>query len=238
MFQSTHPRRVWHHRAEFPAVQSGFNPHTHAGCDYIIHYCFCGYKTFQSTHPRRVWRLTMRELRNLRSFNPHTHAGCDNRNIPERAGKVFQSTHPRRVWLCGCVVVIDSIKVSIHTPTQGVTMFIIKTGIEYEFQSTHPRRVWLDFRWCLVLSIYVSIHTPTQGVTVPVVCLLYGIRSFNPHTHAGCDTFCRDMIKHKKLFQSTHPRRVWLWLCCGYWFYQSFNPHTHAGCDSISNNIL
>ena len=33
-FQSTHPRRVWHHRAEFPAVQSGFNPHTHAGCDY------------------------------------------------------------------------------------------------------------------------------------------------------------------------------------------------------------
>ena len=55
-----------------------------------------------------------------------------------------------------------------------------------EFQSTHPRRVWLPNR---VIKKYN--------------------RSFNPHTHEGCD------IKFKK--------QICLLL--------SFNPHTHEGCD-------
>ena len=61
-------------------------------------------------------------------------------------------------------------KVSIHTPTQGVTgriMFIIKTGI-------------------------VSIHTPTQGVTPYFFNLNLTACSFNPHTHAGCDSSASD----------------------------------------------
>ena len=54
-------------------------------------------------------------------FNPHTHAGCDFGVIQARQEAV----------------------VSIHTPTQGVTI-VIFNGIN--------------------ISI-VSIHTPTQGVT-------------------------------------------------------------------------
>ena len=56
----------------------------------------------------------------MRSFNPHTHAGCD---------PVNTAAYTR-------------IKVSIHTPTQGVTLSIRATEyLQRWFQSTHPRRV-------------------------------------------------------------------------------------------------
>ena len=77
-----------------------------------------------------------------RCFNPHTHEGCD--------------FSPRRITV--------KRRVSIHTPTKGVTEYII-------------------FK---VFWLRVSIHTPTKGVTWLVrpskseVC-------FNPHTHEGCD---------------------------------------------------
>ena len=33
MFQSTHPRRVWHYPPTELTIITSFNPHTHAGCD-------------------------------------------------------------------------------------------------------------------------------------------------------------------------------------------------------------
>ena len=54
-----------------------------------------------------------------RCFNPHTHEGCDARDIMQFA------------W--------D--KVSIHTPTKGVTAAIVGARASAKFQSTHPRRV-------------------------------------------------------------------------------------------------
>ena len=33
---------------------------------------------------------------------------------------------------------------------------------------------------------------------------------FNPHTHEGCDIMMSWCFSHVPLFQSTHPRRVWL----------------------------
>ena len=96
-------------------------------------------------------------------FNPHTHAGCDFGVIQARQEAV----------------------VSIHTPTQGVTI-VIFNGIN--------------------ISI-VSIHTPTQGVTSHLSSVS-SMECFNPHTHAGCD-LKRPKIKRKlDVFQSTHPRRV------------------------------
>ncbi len=59
------------------------------------------------------------------SFNPHTHAGCDE----------FFS------------LFIERQKVSIHTPTQGVT----------------------DGFSNLIEIVLVSIHTPTQGVTLYLI---------------------------------------------------------------------
>ena len=121
MFQSTHPRRVWPYNST-PST-SGVS--------------------FQSTHPRRVWRLIRPILILIVSFNPHTHAGCD-----------LWTYYYLWLWCCfnphthaGCdktnQTSIDINRVSIHTPTQGVTKYLI---------SNHERML-------------VSIHTPTQGVT-------------------------------------------------------------------------
>ena len=44
--------------------------------------------------------------------------------------------------------------------------------------------------------------------------------------------------KDKGEFQSTHPRRVWHCLSKGSAALDSFNPHTHEGCDFTSNVIL
>ena len=139
--------------------------YTHAGCDYGCLYTYS---------PRHC-------------FNPHTHAGCDLFVHLQCVQNMFQSTHPRRVWLrfrhclkesltcfnphthAGCdrsgrFTLCCSMDVSIHTPTQGVTTLAA-------VNSRNPR---------------VSIHTPTQGVTQAEVWKVWH-RSFNPHTHAGCD---------------------------------------------------
>ena len=170
--------------------------------------------------------------------------------------------------------------VSIHTPTQGVTLSWDSMLLTSLFQSTHPRRVWLwgivvfvtafcfnphthagcDYKewqslsYCVCFNPHthagcdtllrqvlwawqVSIHTPTQGVT-KYSADIFNILSFNPHTHAGCDLWIDERIDGLVLFQSTHPRRVWLVKGRIEGSAEGFNPHTHAGCDSISNNIL
>ena len=128
--------------------------------------------------------------------------------ISPAASQQFQSTHPRRVWPSSFSISLCVIIVSIHTPTQGVT------AVGY-----------FD-----LISSKVSIHTPTQGVTTVLLCLLFSIPGFNPHTHAGCDrgkdfkivfwyvsihtptqgvTIVINWYMNRHPFQSTHPRRVW-----------------------------
>ena len=144
-FQSTHPRRVW--LAAHTPLTLG--------------------RLFQSTHPRRVWLERVAEIVNASSvsihtptkgvtsvvqwatstslcFNPHTHEGCDSAVESDvREYIEFQSTHPRRVWLLLFRLSLFRSFVSIHTPTKGVTDFIVLNGNKSKFQSTHPRRVWL-----------------------------------------------------------------------------------------------
>ena len=153
-------------------------------CSHRQHHPF---RQFQSTHPRRVWRYHATHwLLPVTCFNPHTHAGCD------------RSLGVRQHSVC----------VSIHTPTQGVTVLF---GCCYILCCFNPHtHAGCDFIWfCFTFLFLVSIHTPTQGVTI------WG--------------FTVDNISK---FQSTHPRRVWH----KYVHYLSisincFNPHTHAGCD-------
>ena len=131
---------------------------------------------FQSTHPRRVWPFPSTML---------------------SASPKFQSTHPRRVWLGVVVVAFQHLRVSIHTPTKGVTIYAgfapyhlwcfnphTHEGCDYlrwfrsisslMFQSTHPRRVWQD---CLICHISLT--------------------GFNPHTHEGCDVTYSSPKTHK-----------------------------------------
>ena len=132
------------------------------------------------------------------------------------------------------------------------------------------------------IIIKVSIHTPTKGVTALMLLVSILNRCFNPHTHEGCDihtpsgkhclmvsihtptkgvTRAKIQIYRKNIvFQSTHPRRVWLsaaiisiivpqfqsthprrvWL--NFTFLSnslsSFNPHTHEGCDTSNLHLL
>ena len=121
----------------------------------------------------------------------------------------FQSTHPRRVWQSGQR----------------------REDSSFTFQSTHPRRVWqhkgYEYQWRMLVSIHtptkgvtnshkdklsvkrVSIHTPTKGVTSsPRTCHL-GLR-VSIHTPTKGVTHLSRLIIAYVLFQSTHPRRVWL----------------------------
>ena len=124
-----------------------FNPHTHAGCDQI-----------QRDWQEKMW-----------GFNPHTHAGCDCITL-SRSYRIAHGFNPHTHAGCDSTKAPPkpSIKVSIHTPTQGVTMAQARAS----------------------MINAVSIHTPTQGVTFPIDTeLILYLFCFNPHTHAGCDNF-------------------------------------------------
>ena len=117
----------------------------------------------------------------------YTHAGCD------------EIGHP--VW-----TLFD---VSIHTPTQGVTLIMLSASLPSRFQSTHPRRVWPqkdieEFDW-----LSVSIHTPTQGVTFTSESKIEYLR-VSIHTPTQGVTATVVYYLRDTMFQSTHPRRVWL----------------------------
>ena len=123
---------------------------------------------------------------------------------------MFQSTHPRRVWRQGSLS--GSTKVCKFQSTHPRRVWPVCP--EYYrtrrwFQSTHPRRVWRRVALVLVHQSDVSIHTPTQGVT----------GGWGDNRHAGAVsihtptqgvTVKRDCFSRIEVFQSTHPRRVWL----------------------------
>ena len=146
-------------------LKYSFNPHTHEGCDMSESNTKYSFTKFQSTHPRRVWHKIRYNIGEYLCFNPHTHEGCDEaRKAAEEARKV-----------------------SIHTPTKGVTKAIIGH----------------------LIGRYVSIHTPTKGVTAHTSIKKSSNKCFNPHTHEGCDVLSALKILSPMVFQSTHPRRVW-----------------------------
>ena len=165
----------------------GFNPRTHAGCDTsnILHFL------------------------NYQSFNPRTHAGCDTKK--ESCAKLRLCFNPRTHAGCDKKFPdgFHQIIVSIHAPTQGATQLPLQVlqdivrfnprthaGCDDEgrwfnsdkwFQSTHPRRV-RRFGHEVHQFFHVSIHAPTQGATRPALSRLLLRKSFNPRTHAGCDS--------------------------------------------------
>ena len=141
-------------------------------------------------------------------FNPHTHAGCDDVTVYfSVSAKV--SIHTPTQGVTQSITSTKLIKiVSIHTPTQGVTYLSFPSFQNGVFQSTHPRRVWQGDLNEKFAERVVSIHTPTQGVTT------YGY-----------------IAVIVRMFQSTHPRRVWLMEYFHNTRVIGFNPHTHAGCD-------
>ena len=140
----------------------------------------------------------------------YTHAGCDEIGHPVwTLFDVSIHTPTQGVTINGPTGAACTF-VSIHTPTQGVTLRLSqRMAISRLFQSTHPRRVWQDIAIGeVVLKGFQSTHPRRVWLLQPLRSSLNGC--FNPHTHAGCD----DVVA------SLAPRPI------------SFNPHTHAGCDT------
>ena len=55
-------------------------------------------------------------------FNPHSHEGSDDiRFVSVKFGNIFQSTLPRRERQQTSKNDVDTICISIHTPTKGAT---------------------------------------------------------------------------------------------------------------------
>ena len=188
-FQSTHPRRVWPF-CTFAMCSEYVSIHTPTqGVTAATIFC-SEFNKFQSTHPRRVWLIYHFLHFRTECFNPHTHAGCDDVTV-------YFSV---------------SAKVSIHTPTQGVTKICMPIRNINLFQSTHPRRVWLlkmteEHFHQMFQSTHPRRVWPQHGNRFPALL------RFNPHTHAGCD-----LPRSER-----NANRI------------GFNPHTHAGCDEIQN---
>ena len=198
-----------------PTLMSGFNPRTHAGCD------ACAAAAAAPT-PR---------------FNPRTHAGCDQTDCVVRATpSMFQSTHPRRVRPQRCIIPADAVFPCFNPRTHAGCddTAAPRWPCRPPFQSTHPRRVRRRAADRAIDRAGVSIHAPTQGATMDGQAGRRW-RGFNPRTHAGCDAPASPGTAHtqrvsihaptqgatpaspgwpnrSKMFQSTHPRRVRLHL--------------------------
>ena len=165
---------------------------------------------------------------------------------------LFRSTHPRRVWHSVLFCSLFTPLVSIHTPTKGVTGWSLCFFWSRLVSIHTPTKGVTAGSGNIVRFCKVSIHTPTKGVTPS--CKVYRHScEVSIHTPTKGVTVALLAMKLWDMFQSTHPRRVWL----GFGFteitfsrFQSthprrvwrmvyttsesifcFNPHTHEGCD-------
>ena len=123
------------------------------------------FEMFQSTHLHEVWRYNTVDIFFPECFNPHTYMRCD--------APLYQ---PRDIG-----------RVSIHTPTWGVTDWIGTSSNRWWFQSTHLHEVWLLKQSQLIYTrMFQSthLHEVWQCVMILYVILL--------------------------MFQSTHLHEVWL----------------------------
>ena len=164
----------------------------------------------------------------------------------------FQSTHPRGVRRRVGQDYERFTKVSIHAPTRGATSL---TSYYYAMLlvSIHaPTRGATSSTDCLLPLSYGFNPRTHEGCDTNIV--KFGQRKvcFNPRTHEGCDTSYQDYLSDRKsfnprthegcdfttplsssirLFQSTHPRGVRLFVLANSLTPQGFNPRTHEGCD-------
>ncbi len=77
--------------------------------------------------------------------------------------------------------------ISIHTPTQGVTV-VSTTLRDYYKISIHTPTQGVTGMVGYIQSLQlISIHTPTQGVTYDRWTIIKPVEDFNPHSHAGSD---------------------------------------------------
>ena len=106
------------------------------------------------------------KIKSVFCFIPHTHEGCDSTRISERSASC-RSFNPHTHEGCDAFSLPfgQCQKVSIHTPTKGVT-YCSDDNWQNDCCFNPHTHEGCDFLFvCFLLSKIVSIHTPTKGVT-------------------------------------------------------------------------
>ena len=121
-FQSTLPRREWR----------------------LFSNVVCIPRQFQSTLPRREWPSSAMSFAFPDNFNPHSHAGSDFLNKRKEICQWISIHTPTQGVTITYIFTFSPMIISIHTPTQGVTRADCRSACNADlFQSTLPRREWL-----------------------------------------------------------------------------------------------
>ena len=102
----------------------------------------------------------IRALSIINNFNPHSHEGSD-----EKVGNAGE-------WL----------KISIHTPTKGVTQCFHLLFLSAVNFNPHSHEGSDDYEKQLDEILTISIHTPTKGVTLSVSCFVNAAPTISIHT--------------------------------------------------------
>ena len=123
-------------------------------------------------------------------FNPHTYMRCDSNRSPPLC--VLRVSIHTPTWGVTMRMPRGRAKmlVSIHTPTWGVTPAYRDSVAVHLFQSTHLHEVWLlllTFSWCIIHSF--NPHTYMR-CDFGLVFLDHIVSGFNPHTYMRCDVNC------------------------------------------------
>ena len=147
-------------------MKNYFNPHSHKGSDLILGIRPSTCRKFQSTLPQGEWRIPGMMIHYCRLISIHTPTrGVTSLKLKYCWQKLFQSTLPQGEWRYNVKILIHGMlfqstlpqgewhfcyqgqtwhgRISIHTPTRGVTI--------------SPSELLQKYR--------ISIHTPTRGVT-------------------------------------------------------------------------
>ena len=90
--------------------------------------------------------------------------------------------------------------------------------------------------WRLFQHQFISIHAPAKGATCRQMLSQLLHHYFNPRTREGCDMLLQSELTSKKLFQSTHPRRVRQGQAGPNYRAGNFNPRTREGCDATETS--
>ena len=119
------------------------------------------------------------------NFNPRSREGSDRDGVPVPYIPLsFQSTLPRGERQNKFVVLFKTVKISIHAPARGATVFF---GIHKRYQK-------------------ISIHAPARGATATLILNPEKSLYFNPRSREGSDIALLFSTRRGLRFQSTLPR--------------------------------
>ena len=188
---------------------------------------------FQSTHPHGVRRIYRHTRGQGRSFNLRTHTGCDRSSSIRSQSRTVSIHAPTRGATICIVKHINLQIVSIHAPTWGATLFLFYAFYLFGVSIHAPTWGATQFDITDPIGLAVSIHAPTWGATCYVVQRYVALTFQSTHPHG-----VRHERAHNLLPKQGGSIHAPTWGCDRLITtlrapMASFNPRTHMGCDAL-----